>query len=120
MAGMAACGFPALSSQVIAWMLATQARLGMPSEARAAPRGADDEWASSGEIRDARAVICLAEGDPAGALDAVQPVLDGTAPVIGDATVVEADLIAGLAHRRARRPARGQAGGRTGAGPGGV
>ena len=89
----------AMSSRVIGWMLATQARLGMPGEARARLTALAGEWASSGEIRDARAVICLAEGDPAGALDAVQPVLDGTAPVIGDATVVEADLVAGLAHR---------------------
>jgi LuxR family transcriptional regulator, maltose regulon positive regulatory protein len=44
-------------------------------------------------------VICLAEGDPAGALGAVQPVLDGTAPVIGNITVVEAELVAGSAHR---------------------
>ena len=53
------------------WMLATQARLGMPGEARAALAALDDERASSGEIRNARAVICLAEGDPAGALGAV-------------------------------------------------
>jgi LuxR family transcriptional regulator, maltose regulon positive regulatory protein len=44
-------------------------------------------------------VICLAEGDPAGALGALQDVLDGTAPVIGYVTVVEAQLLAGLAHR---------------------
>ena len=44
-------------------------------------------------------MICLAEGDPAGALGAVQDVLDGTAPVIGYVTVVEAHLLAGLAHR---------------------
>ena len=44
-------------------------------------------------------MICLAEGDPAGALDAVRNVLDGTAPVIGYVTVVEAHLLAGLAHR---------------------
>ena len=50
----------------------------------------DDERAGSGEIRNARAVICLAEGDPAAALAAVAGVLDGTAPVIGYATVVEA------------------------------
>src|SRR5271169_6883391 len=53
----------------------------------------------SGEIRNARAVICLAEGDPAGALGAVRDVLDGTAPVLGYVTVVEADLLAGLAYR---------------------
>jgi LuxR family maltose regulon positive regulatory protein len=60
----------------------------------------DDERASSGEIRNARAVICLAEGDPAGALAAVASVLDGTAPVLGYATVMEAHLLAGLAHRQ--------------------
>ncbi len=60
--------------------------------------GLDDERASSGEIRNARAVICLAEGDPAGALSAVQPVLDGTAPILGHVTIMEAHLLAGLAH----------------------
>ena len=44
-------------------------------------------------------MICLAEGNPAAALAAVQGVLDGTAPVIGYVTVVEAQLLAGLAHR---------------------
>ena len=44
-------------------------------------------------------MICLAEGDPAAALAAVQEVLDGTAPVIGYVTVVETQLLAGLAHR---------------------
>ena len=92
-------GSHALASQVTGWMLATQARLGRPGEARAALAAVDDERAGTGEIRNARAVICLAEGDPAGALGAVQDVLDGTAPVIGYVTVVEADLLAGLAYR---------------------
>jgi LuxR family transcriptional regulator, maltose regulon positive regulatory protein len=92
-------GSQALASQMTSWLLATQARLGMPGEARAALAALDDERASSGEIRDARAVICLAEGDPAGALGAVHDVLDGTAPVLGYVTVVEAHLLAGLAHR---------------------
>ena len=81
------------------WRLATQARLGLPGEARAALAAVDDERAGSGEIRNARAVICLAEGDPAGALGALADVLDGAAPVIGYVTVVEAHLLAGLAHR---------------------
>ena len=81
------------------WLIATQARLGMTGEARAFLAALDDERASSGEIRNARAVICLAEGDPAGALGAVADVLDGTAPVQGDVTVMEAHLLAGLAHR---------------------
>ncbi|HJY61640.1 MAG TPA: LuxR C-terminal-related transcriptional regulator [Streptosporangiaceae bacterium] len=93
-------GSHALASQVTGWMLATQARLGTPGEARASLAELADEQASSGEIHNARAVICLAEGDPAGALGAVQDVLDGTAPVIGYGTVVEAQLLAGLAHRQ--------------------
>ena len=64
-------GSQALASQVTGWLLAAQARLGMPGEARASLAALDDERASSGEIRNARAVICLAEGDPAAALGAV-------------------------------------------------
>src|SRR2546423_10050424 len=71
----------------------------MTGEARALLAALEDERAGSGEIRNARAVICLAEGDPAGALDAVADVLDGTAPVLGYVTVMEAYLLAGLAHR---------------------
>jgi LuxR family transcriptional regulator, maltose regulon positive regulatory protein len=92
-------GSHALASQVTGWMLATQARAGMPGEARASLAALDDERASSGEIGTARAVICLEEGNPAAALAAVQDVLDGTAPVIGYVTVVEAHLLAGLARR---------------------
>ena len=92
-------GLQALASQVTGWLLATQARLGMPGEARAAIAALDDERVGSGEIRNARAVICLAEGDPAAALAAVADVLDGTAPVLGYVTVMEAHLLAGLAHR---------------------
>ena len=92
-------GLQALASQVTGWLLATQARLGMPGEARTAIAALDDERVGSGEIRNARAVICLAEGDPAAALAAVADVLDGTAPVLGYVTVMEAHLLAGLAHR---------------------
>ena len=76
-------GSHALAAQVTGWLLTTQARLGMTGEARACLAALDDERASSGEIRNARAVICLAEGDPAAALAAIQDVLDGTAPVVG-------------------------------------
>jgi LuxR family maltose regulon positive regulatory protein len=89
----------ALASQVTGWMLATQARLGQAGQARAALAALTDEQANAGEIRNARAVICLVEGDPAGALGALADVLDGTAPVIGYVTVVEAQLLAALAHR---------------------
>jgi len=87
------------ASQMTGWLLAAQARAGMTDRARALLAALDDERASSGEVGNARAVICLAEGDPAGALAAVADVLDGTAPVVGYVTVVEAQLLAGLAHR---------------------
>jgi LuxR family transcriptional regulator, maltose regulon positive regulatory protein len=93
-------GTHALANQVTGWLLATQARLGRPGEARALLAALDDERAGSGEIRNACAVIRLTEGDPAGALDAVGDVLDGTAPVVGYVTVVETHLLAGLAHRQ--------------------
>lgn len=81
------------------WLLATQARLGMTAVARTALAALDDERASSGEVVTARAMICLADGDAAGALGALRAVLDGTVPVIGYLTIVEAHLLAGLAHR---------------------
>jgi LuxR family maltose regulon positive regulatory protein len=89
----------ALASRATRWLPATQARLGMTGEARVFIAALDDELAGSGEFRNARAVICLAEGDPAAALAAVADVLDGTVPVQGDVTVIEAHLLAGLAHR---------------------
>ncbi len=92
-------GSHALASQVTGWLLATQARAGLPGEALARLEALDDGRAGAGEIRNARAVICLEERDPAGALGAVRDVLDGTAPVVGYVTLVEAALIAGLAYR---------------------
>jgi LuxR family transcriptional regulator, maltose regulon positive regulatory protein len=92
-------GSHAIAGQVTGWMLATRARLGMASQASAALAALSDERAGAGELGNARAVICLADSDPAGALGAVRDVLDGTAPVIGYVTVVEAHLLAGLAHR---------------------
>jgi LuxR family maltose regulon positive regulatory protein len=93
-------GSHALASQVTGFMAAAQARLGLTGEARACLAALADERANSGEIGNARTAICLAEGDPAGALAAVQDVLDGTTPVIGYVTVVEAHLLAGLAHQQ--------------------
>jgi LuxR family maltose regulon positive regulatory protein len=92
-------GSHALATQLTSFRLATQARLGQPSEARAALAALDGDLAGSGEISNARAAICLAEGNPAAALAAVQDVLDGTAPAIGYVTLVEANLLAALAHR---------------------
>ena len=93
-------GSHAMASQVTGWMLATQARAGLPGEARAGLAALDEQEARSGEVRNADAAICLAEDEPAAALSAVASVLDGTALVIGYTTVMEAHLLAGLAHRQ--------------------
>jgi LuxR family maltose regulon positive regulatory protein len=97
--GSQLAGSQALASQVTGWLLATQARLGMTAAARALLAALDDQRAASGEICNARAVICLAEGDPGAALSAVAGVVNGTAPVLGYGTLMEAHLLAGLAHR---------------------
>jgi LuxR family transcriptional regulator, maltose regulon positive regulatory protein len=88
----------ALTGFVLGWEIATQARLGSSADARTALDTIDAPLADGGEIRNARAVICLAEGDPASALDAVVPVLTGAAPVVHVATTVEAQLLSALAH----------------------
>jgi LuxR family transcriptional regulator, maltose regulon positive regulatory protein len=91
-------GSHALAGQLTSWRLATQARLGQLSQARASLASLGAELAGSGEISNARAAIYLAERNPGAAVAAVQDVVDGTAPAIGFVTVVEANLLAALAH----------------------
>jgi LuxR family transcriptional regulator, maltose regulon positive regulatory protein len=99
-------GLHALAPRITGWLAATQARLGMPDEARATLTGFSAEVGQIGLIHDgqmgavynARAVICLADGDPAGALDALQEVLDARPRAVPLFTVVESHLLAGLAH----------------------
>jgi LuxR family transcriptional regulator, maltose regulon positive regulatory protein len=92
-------GSHALARQLTGWRLSTQARLGQLSEARASLAALDADLGGSGEVGNARAVIGLADGNPAAALAAAQDVVNGTAPVIGYVTLVEANLLAALAHR---------------------
>ena len=89
----------ALMPQLTSWRLSTQARLGHLRQARASFVALDGQLARCAEIGNARAVIGLAEADPGTALDAVRDVLDGSAPAVGYMTVVEAHLLAALAHR---------------------
>jgi LuxR family transcriptional regulator, maltose regulon positive regulatory protein len=86
--------------QLMGFRLATQARLGEVSEARASLAALDGDLAGSGEIGNARAAIGLAEGNPAAALAAVHDVLNGKAPAIGYMTIIDANLLAALAHRQ--------------------
>ncbi|WP_280878934.1 LuxR C-terminal-related transcriptional regulator [Streptomyces pseudovenezuelae] len=88
-----------LSSRVTAWTMATQARLGMVDQARTRLAALDDRQAAAGEIRNAAAVIRLAEKDPIGARRELRSVLDGTAPVNSLLTPIEAHLLDALAWR---------------------
>jgi LuxR family maltose regulon positive regulatory protein len=91
-------GKHALTSRVTGWTIATQARLGNVDQARATLAAVDDQLATAGEIRNAAAVIRLAEHDPAGARRELRPVLDGGAPVNPYLTL-EAHLLDALACR---------------------
>jgi LuxR family maltose regulon positive regulatory protein len=64
-------GVYALASPIIGWLAATQARLGRPDEARASLTGFFAEYGRRLDTYNARAVIFLAEGDPATAVDAL-------------------------------------------------
>jgi LuxR family maltose regulon positive regulatory protein len=88
-----------LTTRVNAWTIATQARLGMAGQARAALAALDGRQASAGEIRNAAAVILLAEQDPAAARRELRVVLDGDVPVLSYLTRVEAHLLDALACR---------------------
>ena len=88
-----------LTTRVNAWMIATQARLGMAGQARAALAALDGRQASAGEIRNAAAVILLAEQDPAAARRELRVVLDGDVPVLSYLTRVEAHLLDAFACR---------------------
>jgi LuxR family maltose regulon positive regulatory protein len=91
-------GVHALATPVVGWLAATQARLGMPDEARETLTGFSAEPGGPGFIYNARAVICMAEGDPAGALDVLRDVPDVTPPTGPAFTLVETHLLAGIAH----------------------
>ena len=92
-------GKHALTSRVTAWTIATQARLGMVERAREALTALDGWLATTGEIRNAAAVVRLAEQDPAGARRELRAVMDGSAPVNPHLTLVEAQLLDALACR---------------------
>ena len=73
-------GVHALATPVVGWLAATQARLGMLDEARETLTGfsAEPGRPGPGFVYNTRAVICMAEGDPAGALDVLRDVPDVT------------------------------------------
>ena len=102
-------GVHILAPVIAEWLAATQARLGMPGEARATLDGFSTEHERTGaiephpdlyRIRDlGRAVISLEEGDPGTALTALGDVQDFMPPPGFPAyALVEAHVLTGLAH----------------------
>jgi LuxR family maltose regulon positive regulatory protein len=89
-------GVHALAPRLYGWLAATQARLGMPDEARSTLAGFSAEPERIGAIHNGCAVIYLAEGDPSAALEVLREARNTTPP--GNAfTLVEAHLLAGIA-----------------------
>jgi LuxR family maltose regulon positive regulatory protein len=94
-AGMA--GEHALRTRVTGSTIATQARIGNPGQARATLAALDSRHHASPDIRNAAAVIRLAEHDPAAARRELQSVFNRTASVLPNLTLVEAHLLDALA-----------------------
>ena len=91
-----------LAPRITGWLAATQARLGMSDEARATLAGfsTEPERMGMGAIYNARAVICMADGDPATALEVLREDSGQHTPAGPAFILVEAHLLAGLAHLR--------------------
>jgi LuxR family transcriptional regulator, maltose regulon positive regulatory protein len=93
-------GVHALAPRITGWLAATQARLGMLDEARKTLSdysAAPERMGAVHAIDNARAVIFIAEGDAAAALEALRAVQDTTQGVHAF-TLVETHLLAGIAH----------------------
>jgi LuxR family maltose regulon positive regulatory protein len=91
-------GAHSLAPLIAGWVAATQARLGMPDEARATLAGFPDQREHVGPIHNARAVIYMSDKDPAAALDVLRDIRDSMPQGCPTFTVVEAHLLAGSAY----------------------
>ncbi|MFC5187599.1 AAA family ATPase [Actinomadura harenae] len=90
-------GEHALANLVTGLTAAAHVRLGRTDRARAMLDALDDERAGTPEIRNARALVRLADHAPEAARRELEPVLDGTAPSRLRLTSVEAHLLDALA-----------------------
>ena len=88
-------GVHTLAPLIAGWLAATQARLGMTEEASQTLDEFSGNPDHKGATHNARAVICMAVGDPDAALDALRELEDDNIPVF---TLVETHLLTGLAH----------------------
>jgi LuxR family transcriptional regulator, maltose regulon positive regulatory protein len=79
------------------WLVYTLVRLGEVERAEQALAGLGERDRGHGEMRIAAAVLRLAQGEPQDAIAVIAPVLDGSAPVVRSAWLVEAFLLEAIA-----------------------
>jgi LuxR family transcriptional regulator, maltose regulon positive regulatory protein len=82
-----------LATQVRSALLQTLIRTGAAEPAEQILAELDDKERETGEMHTALAVLRLAQGDPRAAAVALEPVLDGSAPVIRRASLSEAFVL---------------------------
>jgi LuxR family transcriptional regulator, maltose regulon positive regulatory protein len=87
----------ALTVQVHQFLVHTLVRLGDTAAARATLARMSEEHRDWGEARAGLASVHLADGDPQAAVDALAPVLDGSAPVVHTFSVIQALLLDAIA-----------------------
>jgi LuxR family maltose regulon positive regulatory protein len=83
----------AAARQVRSVLLQTQARVGETAAARSSLAAMGEEERGWGESRAALAAVCLADASPQAAVDALAPVLDGSAAVLHTNSLVQALLL---------------------------
>jgi LuxR family maltose regulon positive regulatory protein len=81
-------------------LLQAQARLGQTATAKVVLAGMPEDDRNWGEMRAALAAAELVDGNAQAALEAVAPVLDGSAPVVHVVSLVQALLLDAIAHDR--------------------
>jgi LuxR family maltose regulon positive regulatory protein len=92
----------AAARQVRSLLLQTQARLGEAAAARSSLAAMGEEERRWGESCAALAAVCLAEGSPQAAVDALTPVLDGSAAPLHATSAVQALLLHAIARDQLR------------------
>ncbi len=86
-----------LATQVRSALLQTLVRTGAAEHAEQALAELDDKERETGEMHAALAVLRLAQGDPRAATLALEPILDGSAPLTRRASLSEAFVLAATA-----------------------
>jgi LuxR family maltose regulon positive regulatory protein len=86
-----------LTAQMREWLVLMLLRLGRLEEAHTVLVDASDNEREWGEARTAQASVCLADGDPRGAAEALSDVLNGTLRVLHSGSLVEALLVHAIA-----------------------